>query len=50
MGFEEGFPQNLSYFYEFFKACYSVSICTNILKLDKLTNLSVIFHVMGFVF
>jgi hypothetical protein len=39
----------LSYFYDFFKACYS-SICANILKLDKLSNFSVIFHVMGFVF
>jgi hypothetical protein len=33
-----------------FEACYSVSICANILKLDKLTNFSVIFNVMGFVF
>jgi hypothetical protein len=39
-------PYILSYFYDFFKSCYSVNICPNILKLNKFTNFSVIFHVM----
>jgi hypothetical protein len=51
MGFEDSmsYPKPI-HGHTFYEACYLVGICQNTLKVDKLTNFGVIFHVMGCVF